>query len=79
MCCAFKMKPLNEIFKGRRYVDLAMELQAFDKDSALTETDLPDSFQKSLVPQPGQGVDVVNNIFGDFCQLSFFLENQGYM
>ncbi len=56
MCCSFKMKPLNEIFAGKTFVNLAMAMQDFDKQSSLVDTSVPswyDGDGKSSFAQPG--------------------------
>ena len=60
MCCSFKMKPLNEIFAGNTFVNLAMEMQEFDKQSSLVDTSLPNWYDgKSSFAQPG----ILNYLF----------------
>jgi len=53
MCCAFNMKAMNEIFNGKSYVDLAMDLQAFDRQSTFMDSTVPDWFKKNKFSQPG--------------------------
>ncbi len=50
------MKPLNETFAGKTFVNLAMAMQDFDKQSSLVDTSLPswyDGDGKSSFAQPG--------------------------
>ena len=37
MCCAFNMKAADEIFRGKKYPDLVMSLQRFDKENRLVK------------------------------------------
>ena len=53
MCCAFNMKSMDKIYTGKAYVDLAMDLQSFDRQSAFVETNVPDWFLKDKLTQPG--------------------------
>ena len=53
MCCAFNMKSMDKIYSGKAYVDLAMDLQSFDRQSAFVETTVPDWFLKDKLTQPG--------------------------
>jgi hypothetical protein len=53
MCCAFNKDPLNQIFNGKLYVDLALEMQNSDKQAAFMDTTLPDWFGNDKSAQPG--------------------------
>jgi len=53
MCCTFNMKPINEIFNGKSYVDLAMDLQSFDRNSYFMDTTMPEWFMQDKITQPG--------------------------
>lgn len=59
MCCSFKMKPMDEIFNSKTYVDLAMDLQNYDKKSAFMDTTIPEWFKNDTLTQPGE-----HQIFG---------------
>jgi hypothetical protein len=56
MCCAFNKDPLNEIFNGKLYVDLALEMQDSDKQAAFMDTTLPDWFANDKSAQPGESI-----------------------
>ena len=54
MCCAFNMKSFDEIFAGKKFVNLAKELQDDDKNSAFMDAKLPDWYsQGGMSAQPG--------------------------
>ena len=50
------MKPINEVFNGKSYVGLAMDLQSFDRNSHFTDTTVPEWFEKDKVTQPGMSL-----------------------
>ena len=56
MCCAFNKDPLNEIFNGKLYVDLALEMQDSDRQAAFMDTTLPDWFSNDKSAQPGEPI-----------------------
>ncbi len=58
MCCAFNMNPLNKIFNGKLYVDLALEMQGSDRQSAFMDTTLPDWFANDKSAQPGETIHI---------------------
>ena len=53
MCCSFNMDALNNIFKGKLYVDLALEMQNSDRQAAFMDTTLPEWFANDKSAQPG--------------------------
>jgi hypothetical protein len=53
MCCTFNMKPINEIFNGKSYVDLAMEQQSSDRNLYFMDTTVPEWFKQDKITQPG--------------------------
>ncbi len=54
MCCAFNMDPLNKIFNGNLYVNLAQEMQDSDRNGAFMDTTLPEWFVHDKSSQPGK-------------------------
>jgi hypothetical protein len=56
MCCAFNMDPLNEIFNGQLYVNLALEMQNSDRQASFMDTTLPEWFLKDKPAQPGKPI-----------------------
>ncbi len=60
MCCAFNKDPLNEIFNGKLFVDLALEMQDSDRQAAFMDTTLPDWFSNDKSAQPGEPIMSTN-------------------
>ena len=61
MCCAFNMKSFDEIFVGKKFVNLAKELQEDDKNSAFMDAKLPDWYsQGGMSAQPGDYIGKIN-------------------
>jgi hypothetical protein len=54
MCCAFNMDPLNKIFNGNLYVNLALEMQDSDRKAAFMDATLPEWFVNDKSSQPGK-------------------------
>ena len=73
MCCAFNMNSMNEIFNGKSYVNLAMEMQNSDRQAAFMDTTLPEWFTNDKSAQPGKKQTEFTGKFQNTKLMQFFV------